>query len=164
MNATIHVETKRYIRCTECNHPSYSWGHLKPGQTFGPWYCDECGHAIRGVATAHGADIESAPDRKIRTLVLLRLYDQLNDGMYVHIVVEGMTFVKPGEEPNFEHDEYHYNERTCPWNYLRLPIKAGDDSDPHGVFVHQETILLPDGYDGSIDGDWCDLFPSLIGD
>lgn len=89
------------------------------------------------------------------------------DGTEVHIVVEGLGFSEADQPFLYgEHDEYFYNEGTCPWNYLRLPIKAGDDADPHGIFVHQETIPRPAGYDGgSLDGieQWRAWFPSLQG-
>jgi hypothetical protein len=140
-------------------------GHLKAGQSFGPWYCDECGLGIRGVATDDGADIESVADRQLKTLVLLRLYDPLKDGEVVHIVVQGMAFAEEGEEPDFEHDVYFYNEHTCPWNYLRIPLRVGEDSDPHGVFQHQETVLMPKDYDDhevfANGANWADVFPSL---
>lgn len=147
MDAKITTETKQYLRCPGCNDDAHSWGHLNIGQSFGPWYCDGCGLGIKGQATQDGASIETASDRKINTLVLLRLREPLASGEEIHIIVEGMTFVKDGDNPDFENDVYFYDEYTCPWNYLRLPLKAGDDTDPHGVFVHQETVQMPDDYD-----------------
>ncbi len=157
------IATKTYLACPECGDSAHSWGHLKVGGSFGPWYCDACGFGIKGTVTEDGADIEGVEGRKMNTLVLLRLYEPLKNGNAVHIVVEGMTFVKAGQHPDFSNDGYHYNEYTCPWNYLRLPLKDGEDCDPHGVFVHQETILMPDGYDSPIDGldEWKMLFSSL---
>lgn len=163
MKAAVAIKTQTYLSCPECGADAHSWGERAVGSSFGPWYCDDCGFGIKGVATEDGADIEEAGGRKLNTLVLLRLYEPLKNGNSVHIVVEGMTFVKPGQDPDFSNDEYFYNEHTCPWNYLRLPLKDGEDCDPHGVFVHQETILMPDGYDSSIDGldEWKMLFSSL---
>lgn len=158
-------EVKNVLPCPECGEYAHSWGHLKAGRSFGPWYCDHCGAGIRGVATDEGAEIELSGTRKLDTLVLLRLYEPLKDGEQIHIVVEGMTFVEDGEEPDFEHDKYFYNEHTCPWNYLRLPLKCGDDADPHGVFQHQETVLMPSGYDEdrifSNPDSWADIFKSM---
>lgn len=167
MKLTIQAKQKveSCLPCPECGEYSFSWGYLKVGESFGPWYCEDCGLGIQGDVTDEGACIERASDRKLNTLVLLCLYEPLKGGEDVHIVVKGMTFVKEGEEPDFDHDVYFYNEHTCPWNYLRLPLKAGEDTDPHGVFVHQETVLMPKDYDedqsfDDIDG-WKALFPSL---
>lgn len=83
----------------------------------------------------------------------------------MHIVVKGFTVVKNGVSPSFDRDEYIYNDHTCPWNYLRLPIKAGEDVNPVGIFVHQETVLMPGDYDdykSFLDTEaWEAIFPSL---
>ena len=83
----------------------------------------------------------------------------------VHIVVEGMIFYPRNSKPiiNQEHESYFYNEHTCPWNYLRVSIKDGDETDPHGIFRHQETVIMPDWYEGDLSGveKWESLFPTL---
>ena len=112
----------------------------------------------------------------MRTSVLLSL--NVATAEPLHIVVPGMMFVKQGktiEEELVEvnkTDKYFYEEHTCPSNYLGFPIKLGNDTDPHGVFSHQQTILMPEDYDGSINikdvkgdyddiGAWIELFSSL---
>lgn len=151
--------------CPECGSREHSCAHLGSGTSFGPWYCDQCGCGVRGVVTEYGADIEIHSDRKAKTLVLLRLNVDTVQEKPIHIVVEGMVFYPHGGKPAIDQDSnrYFYNEHTCPWNYLRVPVKQGDDTDPHGLFVFQEAVLTPDGYDGHL-GDieeWIELFPSL---
>lgn len=162
------AKEKKVFACPECQSPEHSYGHLKTGSFFGPWYCNNCGASVTGTINANDVDIERHSDRKARTLVLLRLDVPGTEAKPVHIIVEGMAFYPDGSQPNAqeaqERGEYFYNQHTCPWNYLRLPIKEGESVDPHGLFVHQETILMPDGYDGMlIDSieQWRDLFPSL---
>lgn len=163
--ALADAETKKFA-CPECGSVEHSYGHLKAGQTFGPWYCDKCGTSVNGEVTADGVKTKLGEDVKFNTLVLLRLDVPGTEAEPVHIVVRGMGFHKRGEQPSIEpgRDEYFYNEHTCPWNYLRLPIKCGDDTDPHGLFVHQETILMPEWYDDHLDNieTWQELFPSLL--
>lgn len=177
-NIGITTFTKEVFDCPNCGSPEFSHGHLKPGMSFGPWYCDGCGCAVRGKAQEDGVDIERTGEWKAKTLVLLRLDVPTQQDKQIHIVVQGMLFYKDGQNPEgllFKQqglDAYFYDEHTCPWNYLRVPIKEGDNTDPHGLFVHQETILMPEGYDGCIEVEdasgsysnidaWHKLFPSL---
>lgn len=158
-----------YFVCPECNTPhSSTFDHIKTGGTFGPWYCDTCGSSVFGRVTKDGVELARGNDKKAKTLVLLRL--NIETDKPVHVIVKGMLFYGYDETPGSKlqdqqsHDEYFYNEHTCPWNWIRKPIKVGDDCDPHGVFVHQETILMPEEFeDGNIHDieTWADLFPSI---
>lgn len=168
----IKTEMTKLFACPDCGSMEHSYGHLSAGDNFGPWYCDKCGCSASGVVSEDGVDIERGKDRKARTLVLLRLNGSSTNTDAIHIVVEGMVFYPEGGRPviDLARDEYFYNEHTCPWNYLRLPIKKGDDCDPHGLFVHQETVLAPEEYCGDLDTDgfpsvenWREIFPSLRG-
>ena len=159
------VTTQKLFACPECGSLEHSCDHLKAGQSFGPWYCDKCGCSILGTVTESGADIRIHKDRKANSLVLLRLNVPGTEDKPVHIVVKGFAFHKKGETPEFDGDgtRYFYDEGTCPWNYLRLPIKEGDDIDPHGLFVFEDAVAMPDGYEDSLDGieQWRELFPTL---
>lgn len=177
MKAAIHTKTTRMFECPDCGTLTYSYEHFNGvPTTFGPWYCESCGCSVRGELLADGTiDLERHIDRKADTLVLLRLDVPGTEDKPVHIVVKGMVFYPDGGEPDVrsKNDVYFYNEHTCPWNYLGLPIKEGDNTDPHGLFVHQETILMPAGYVNSfadIEGEddsftdisvWAKYFPSL---
>lgn len=165
MKAEITTVSKRMINCPECGSPEFSFDHLGVGSLFGPWYCDECGCGIRGEVISGGAEITIHSDRKAKTLVLLRLDKEVSPP--VHIVVEGMIFYPANGKPeiNKESKAFFYNEHTCPWNYLGVRIKEGDDTDPHGIFAFQEAVLMPDSYDGDLHGieEWKELFPSLRG-
>ena len=172
MIATIKETHKKYICCPECGEPTSTYNHLNPGSTFGPWYCGECGCGFHGTILDGGAvEITLASDRKYNTLVLLRLDAAVEKP--ICIVVEGMKFAPTGTPPEYvladvaENDGYFYNEHTCPWNYLRIPIMEGENTDPHGIFVHQETVMKPTDYDGHISRSveaWRELFPSLRGE
>lgn len=148
------------FKCPECSQTEQSYAHLKEGQQFGPWYCDKCGYGVFVTVLDGDVDLRKAKDRKVNTLVLLKLNVPDTD---IHIVVRGMDFSEVGSIEGDDHTEYYYNEHTCPWNYLGLPIKEGEDTDPHGLFVFQEKVLMPEGYDdtlGDID-EWRKLFGSL---
>lgn len=116
--------------------------HLKPGADFGPWYCDECGIGYHGVRTKDGAEIKKAKDKIKRVLIELS---------YVHdsslkIVVKGLEFEDEkgtdAEYPGLH--EYHYNEQTCPVNYLGVEqVRFGNDTDPHGIFEFVR-VLTPE--------------------
>lgn len=169
MKATTSVITtiKKVFACPDCGSAEHEYEHLQLGYSFGPWYCDTCGCGVSGKVLSDGEiEIQKSSDRKANTLVLLRLNVPGTEEAPIHIVVTSMVFYPDGAIPSIDNhrEEYFYEEHTCPWNYLRLPIKQGDDTDPHGVFVHQETILMPDGYDDRIDGEidaWQKLFKTL---
>lgn len=157
------VTTKKLFACPECGSLEHSYGHLTVGDSFGPWYCDSCGCSVLGRVTADSVDIERGKNRMAHALVLLRL-DAVG-ASHIHIVVRGLALHEDGQEPVFGDSgmRYYYNQRTCPWNYLRLPIKEGEDTDPHGLFVFQEAVPMPEDYDDSLDDieHWRELFPSL---
>lgn len=159
------VSSKNLFACPDCGSLEHSCDHLQVGQSFGPWFCDKCGCSVKGVVTSDGADIDRGTKRKANALVLLRLDATGLDAKPIHIVVSGMTFHEEGEPAIFGDSgmRYFYDEGTCPWNYLRFPIKEGNDADPHGLFVFQEAVPMPEGYDGSLDDidQWLELFPSL---
>lgn len=156
--------------CPDCKltwHSSYS--HVKPGETWGPWYCRHCGCGVRGKVTEEGTDIEVVDDKKTKTLVLLRLDEDVTPP--IHLLIEGFVHCPRGVDPKdyieseeyISHMRYYYNEGTCPWNYLRLPIRQGEDTDPHGIFTYQETVLWPEGLteiDGHGEDQW-GLFKTL---
>jgi hypothetical protein len=84
------------------------------------------------------------------TAVLLKLEPDAGD---VYLTVRGMHFTKDGELPDharFEDgDRYHYNEHTCPTNYLHRVIEilqvmpdGMESTDPHGIFEYVMTAPL----------------------
>lgn len=171
MKATIITETKQSFLCPKCNVQwKCGFDHISRSITFGPWYCHHCGHGVYGRVTDDDLQLEESGDHRHKTLVLLRLDIEIAEP--IHIVINGGMICKEGADLTAElaelqrHNEFLYAEHTCPWNYLRVRIKEGDDCDPHGIFVHQETVLAPPDVD-SQDLDhidyWRALFPSLRG-
>jgi len=165
MKAITSTKTSIFFGCPDCGSQEHTSQHLKAGDSFGPWYCDICGCGIRGVADGNGgADIEETKTRTRKTLSLLRL--RIEDGEPVHIIVEGLVFYDGASDPVIDQDKkrYFYEEHTCPSNFLGCLIKEGADTDPHGLFEHQETVFMPEDYDSSYIGDfeqWQEIFPSL---
>lgn len=103
------------------------------------WWCsnDSCGKQYRWIWHQDGTiDAEPTGIKTKRTSVLLKLLPQKK---IIYIVVKGMRF-DGGDDDN--NDEYFYNERTCPINYLNKIelICIGQDDDPHGLFEYVETI------------------------
>ena len=84
------------------------------------------------------------------TLVLLK-----RNGIY--LIVNGY-----GDK---EHDQYFYNEHTCPTNYMGdvEAVIYEKDADPHGVFEWVATIDKPEDWDYGPEEfeEWCALFPEL---
>jgi ribosomal protein S27AE len=134
------VLTRRVIRCPECGQGEFLIVSMHFGRSWGPWYCDDCGYGFTGRTDENGESFtEPWRDRKVKTVVTLR------SNAPVVLRVEGMRFV-PGEdgpEAADGHDEYYYNEHTCPTNFLGHPVlEVTDDDgtdDPHGIFAWVKT-------------------------
>lgn len=133
------TDPTRYIACPACGTGRHGVSHLVAlGRvTFGPWYCDACGHGFTGeVVDAHTVVTRPHGDRKVPTLVTLELPPQAGP---VRFLVEGMRFVPAdGSDDGEDHDAqdaYFYEEHTCPSNWLGVDVVAPDgDPDPHGLF------------------------------
>lgn len=139
MIVTPFQKPERYIACPACGQGERQVSHLAIGQTTA-WYCDSdtCGrHFSLEVLKTGDVLLAVLPERKVPTFVTLRSEQP------VTLVVKGMQFVKDGDEPKYpdDHDQYFYNEHTCPTNYLGVEqVKTDDgDTDPHGVFVYVKT-------------------------
>ena len=144
MKKTKIIEKKEFsFKCTNCNNHEFTITHLmnkKWKGNFGPWHCDNCGVSFNGEFRNKKLYIERANSTiKKDTLVCLK-----KDNIY--LIVKGICL-----DDSIEHDEYHYEEKTCPTNYLSrvmVIIDAEDgDTDPHGIFEYVETIP----YDEKID-------------
>ncbi len=71
-------------------------------------------------------------------------------------------FVVPGEwaADDMGFVEYHYNEHTCPSNWLGVDVIADGDDDPHGFAVYVRSVPRPDDWDRN---DYEMLFPECFG-
>jgi len=150
------IKAKRYFNCLDCEEGVFWIEHLidqTPERQWGPWYCDKCGEGHRGTAGNGECRVDLTGDRRVWTSVLLKLEPDAGD---VYLTVKGMQFTN-GDVPDharFEDgDRYHYNEHTCPTNYLRrvieilqvMPERNGkrmESTDPHGIFDYVMTAPL----------------------
>lgn len=167
-------EERRYkLKCP--HHVSgctglFDYTHLMmPGSLsdrFGPWYCDECGWATTATNLQYGnLQVTALPERRVRTLVLLMFVGATSRNEPLFLVTQGMSFEKNGKAGLDEaRDKYYYEEHTCPSNFVHAEVLAGDDADPHGIFQHLETVVMPDDWrerDTQEIGDYEKLFATL---
>jgi ribosomal protein L37AE/L43A len=141
IKANIITETTHYIECPYCHKSKERIDHLFEENTnrketsFGPWYCDECGGSYEGVVRGQDVFIKlNTNKRKDDSLVFLRNGNVL-------LIVKGMYF---DGDLDKGHQEYFYNEHTCPTNYFKsvemvVDLKTGD-TDPHGIFEYVDAI------------------------
>lgn len=144
---TIDV-VKTVLVCPGCDFPTeYSTDHLwdeerRVGQSWGPWYCDNCGVGFTGtVLNGNGLnDIEIyTKSRQIPIYVLLKHEPGEACCSPIYIVLDTTLTISEGEtfEQAAEGLDYLYEEHTCPTNWMRgdvVKIRYMGDSDPHGVF------------------------------
>ena len=136
---TAHTKPDLYIDCPMCGEDDFQVDHLESGQTTA-WYCDKCGGKFGievrgGKYTITQFILTPLPDRKEKTLVTLQSKGP------VRLIVEGIRLTDCPKEEG--HDEYFYNEHTCPTNYLSSVVKCIDpadgNEDPHGIFEYVST-------------------------
>jgi ribosomal protein L37AE/L43A len=129
-----------HYKCPNCGEFSSSMTHIEVRGTFGPWYCSDCGYGYHGKRISENEVDLKIAERKIDTLVLLRIKDTS-----IFAVVKGVKFTE-----DLSRDEYFYNE------HLAHPIMEvecfiqGNDDDPHGLFQWVETIIKPEDYEEEI--------------
>ncbi len=135
--ANTIIETKQYVLCPHCEQSQSQIDHLFNGDgrdvTWGPWYCDECGCAYKGVVKGTDVFVEKSDKRKDKCLVFLKNNNVL-------LVVEDMYF---DGELDVENKRYFYEEHTCPTNYLgvEMVVDLNDGhTDPHGIFEFAGVI------------------------
>lgn len=143
MIATAYTKPDKYIACPNCGKGDHLIDGVNKKGFRSAWYCHECGVRF---------SIEwSAPDQFILGVMpgerVVKTLVTIESSGPVRLVVEGIHLVndaKPkSEEEQTGHDEYHYNDGTCPTNYLGnvrtvIDPESGDD-DPHGIFVYVKT-------------------------
>jgi predicted RNA-binding Zn-ribbon protein involved in translation (DUF1610 family) len=151
-----------HYKCPNCGEFSSSLTHIEVGQTFGPWYCSDCGRGYVGKRITHTeVDLNTYLRQCIKTLVLLRNDDGLDLTMLeahsvevaeykpVFVIVEGIHVIdNDKEELRFDGDQYFYEEHSCPTNFMKVEcFIQGDDADPHGIWLWVETIVKPNDYE-----------------
>lgn len=165
MKAELVVEKMElnFFKCPCCGE-KISYTHLahEKNKSFGPWYCAQCGTGIHGIVKEdESVDIELSGDKRVKTLVLLQFSGSLKDpDSTLFIIIEDSSILNTrdialGKNDYFNYHDFKYNERECPWNYLRFPIIYNLDTDPHGVFKHVKTIEFPtaEAYNQLVEGD-----------
>lgn len=114
---------------------------------WGPWYCSECGKAARATdVTTAGALVEAMSEQKVRTLVLLACIGTRIQEDQLYVVTEGMAFKKDGVV-DITHEKYFYEEHLCPSHFMKAEVLVGNDTDPHGIFRHIETVITPSDWE-----------------
>lgn len=140
MSAGYETVTTTHAVCQHCGERLGAVDHLGHGRAWGPWYCDTCGGASRGVV---GGAVERVEDqRKVSTLALLRLDTATGPFWFI---VEGMRFThsRPLVSEQ-EDDRFFYEEHSCPTNWLKpLMVAHRGDTDPHGVIQFVRAVDKP---------------------
>ena len=152
--------TRTFIVCPHCGAPTESSvDHLKAGQTFGPWYCEECGGGFQGKANGAQTEIEVVSSSFRKTLDLLVLEPQEEP---VYFVMKGFHSQGSSEEDEQDSTRFFYEEHSCPTNWIRdtAMISVGGDVDPHGFLKFVRSVPQPklNGSENQI----TEIFPEVL--
>lgn len=130
-----------HIICPHCGEGENRIDHLDEGQTFGPWYCDECGKAYRGKRTKNGAEIEKLLDQHREVAAILQYrFDKRLFLVVPALQISNRQGVMSPIAEELENHAYYFNYHTCPSNFLRSgehvtpEVIFDGDGDPHGIF------------------------------
>ena len=136
--------TKNCMICPHCGaRTDASVDHLKAGQSFGPWYCDECGGGYQGKANGAAIEVQKMSSRFSKTLDLLVLEPH---DMPIYFVMAGKTYhAKPDVDDDYDGKQYFYEEHSCPTNWIgkTVMISSDGDTDPHGLLKFIRSIPRP---------------------
>lgn len=148
----IAVETKTVTRaiCPHCDKPDSTIDHLLGTERETKWYCDECGGRYELHFSKTRCAFYRLNEWRIDLAVVLKYQEAI-------VVVKGMAFAE-GDKSAYDtsHIEYHYNEGTCPTNWMGVEClydNAIGDPDPHGMFKFIGFELYPEGGE-ECDFDW----------
>jgi hypothetical protein len=107
------------------------------------YFGDKGGNGLFRRVAGNAAPVEIGalnPD----VLVLLRMRSPQANGKNVHVVLRKPLHCETIEEQNI-HDKFLYEEHTCPTNWMGVEVLIdGEDTDPHGLFEHVQTVEMPD--------------------
>jgi hypothetical protein len=138
------------INCLDCHNGVISVPHgpFLPGTTSGPHWCPHCGIGHRFDISKEGEVVISVTNKRIvrHMLSLLRLKQDI-EGEPVYLVVKDQDYYIAGERLSIEeinHNRKRHFEVMCPGKLLLTTILHGYNDDPHGLFVHVQTIDWPD--------------------
>jgi len=137
------TKPERYIACPACGRSEHRVSHLKPGTSFGPWYCKAAGcyeGFIGEVVDDVRIDITLIGERAIPVVVRLRSTEPFE----FTTTATRFSSTPDAEVPG--NLTYFFEQHTCPSNALRHAIDVLDldgRNDPHGIFRYvsfaQET-------------------------
>lgn len=156
----------QHIVCPQCGaEDQFQWGHLSPGQTFGPWWCDHCGFGLEG--RVNGAGLPDAWPVTSQSaspgFILLKMTVRSQGDVF--FVLRKLVFREPNDD---DHDvdvyqRYYFEEHTCPTNFVPVEAVLEDqDADPHGVFEYVAWRPVPaDWPESPTYADWSGLFAEL---
>lgn len=166
------VTTRSFV-CPHCNNRKFEYEHLYQQGVPGDWTwnCYNCGCYISFTMNKEfEIDVTNVKIAKYpKVLVLLQL--DPDDGARLekplYLVIETINYRHEEDLVEFcKYQEYYYNERTCPSNYLGdTTVLYGGDDDPHGIFKFVEAIWMPEGFNTcdfhNNGGDYSTLFAAL---
>jgi hypothetical protein len=140
----VDGKPRLYIPCPNCPNGSWRGDHLSIGfKTH--WACESCHWYSNIERISEGQfKVEGRSEKETPVTVTLKsvteppIYLKLNAWKYAHSQ-------KDTPEEYAGHQEYFYNEHTCPTNWTREieQIIFQGDTDPHGVF---QFVSVVDGH------------------
>jgi hypothetical protein len=140
----VQARTQLRIPCPSCTEGGWRADHLTIGFET-TWSCQNCQSEVR-IKRVSESDFETTSTGRKNTPVTVTLQSitepritlKLNTWKYAHSQNDS-------KEDYESHQQYFYDEHTCPTNWTReiVEIIFQGDHDPHGVF---EFVSVVDGH------------------
>lgn len=152
----VQAKIQLYIPCSSCTKGKWRADQINVGFKT-TWSCDKC-YNESSIERLTYSDFEVTSNGRKQTPVTVTLQSitepkitlKLNTWKYSHSQEDSA-------EDYASHQQYFYDEHTCPTNWTRdiVEIIFGGDHDPHGVF---EFVSVVDGH--LVDGNGGEMIPS----
>lgn len=140
----VQAKVQLHIPCLSCIDGKWRADQLNIGQGT-RWACQSCQMEFNVTRVSDG-DFEVEPTGRRNTPVTVTLRSQTVPPITVKLNTWKWAHSQNDAQEEYEsHEQYYYDEHTCPTNWVRdiEEIECEGDTDPHGLF---EFVSVVDGH------------------
>jgi hypothetical protein len=153
----VQAKIKLHIPCPKCTDGGWTiqyWDRFNIGQNT-TWTCEKCGNEV-AITRISDTDFDTVPTGEKRTPVTVTLRSDTKPEIFLKLNTWKYAHSQNYSQEDYEsHQQYFYDEHTCPTNWIRevVEIIVGEDHDPHGIFQFVSIVdghLVDDPYGGAM--------------
>lgn len=150
----VQAKIQLHIPCPSCMKGGWRVDHLSIGIGT-TWACSNC-HTEANIKRISDDEFETVPTERKETPVTVTLQSITEPKIILKLNTWKYSHDQDSSQEDYEsHQQYFYDEHTCPTNWTReiVEIIFQGDHDPHGVFEFVSVVdghLVDDPYGGAM--------------